>query len=71
MTVVTEEEAKTMWCPHGFIAATNRHYKRGEGADLEGIATTCMSSNCMAWRWVKGNPVAGTGRGYCGLAGRP
>lgn len=57
MTVVTEEEAEKKTCIHRMAANWG--------------GTVCMGSRCMAWRWVKGNPVAGTGRGYCGLAGRP
>lgn len=79
---MTEEEAKTKWCPFGRpeTAATDR----------------CIGSACMAWRWKPqlwehvsaGSPPStyvakeetdGYGRkgkaipreGFCGLAGRP
>jgi hypothetical protein len=62
MTVVTEEEANTQWCPHGVGNSSNR---------VEGCTFFCVASRCMAWRWVKGSEKASVGRGYCGLAGRP
>jgi hypothetical protein len=68
MTVVTEEEAKGKWCPHAMVKGTNRNVFTG---DVRDAGMVCVGANCMAWRWVKGNPVAGTGRGYCGVAGRP
>jgi hypothetical protein len=33
---------------------------------MAGGVTKCVSSQCMAWRYG-----AESGRGYCGLAGRP
>ncbi len=77
--MMTEDEAKTKWCPHVRMA---------EHGDF------CLGSDCMAWR-VKvigcehcgglgtvgnvGRPCSrcnGTGEGmfsidYCGLAGKP
>jgi len=69
--MLTEEEAKTKWCPQSGPHEGGHHPKQ-----------SCIGSACMAWRnetteqinpdqppheWV---PVP-TGRGYCGLAGRP
>ncbi len=81
--MLTEEEARTKWCPHG----------RGVDNDFAaGIVVTnlgclCLGSDCMQWRWLgrritfyDGDNGSGTTqtpendigkRGYCGLAGRP
>lgn len=79
--LVTEEEARTRWCPfarEGY--ASTGGYNRWGGAFGDGLH--CFASQCMAWRaetrrmpdpeksssgWRK-EP---TGRGYCGLAGLP
>lgn len=79
---MTEEEAKTKWCPivrPVNVSATARA--------VSGSAT-CIASACMAWRWaqpgiVSGLDLSGTAEevaarypdiqsdGYCGLAGAP
>ena len=59
---MTEEEAKTKWCPfarNGGEAGCNR---------LQ--STECLGSACMAWRWSEEFADADT-EGYCGLAGKP
>lgn len=55
--LVTEEEAKTKWCPEvrtGLTAgmAVNRHIADAPGAK-DGVydETRCIGSACMAWRW--------------------
>lgn len=69
---MTEDEAKTKWCPVTAGATT------GAGA----VAARCIASACMAWRALEApsEPVRHTdgsltyakpGRGYCGLAGQP
>ncbi len=69
---MTEEEAKTKWCP--FV----RHYNamfQPCGNSLAGVPPretpvtpfTCIASACMAWR----KALAGDVGGYCGLAGKP
>ena len=79
---MTEEEAKTKWCPHtrqcGAVA-----YNRNSVGKPSGM---CVGSACMSWRWdryaVKTRDLGGmsidtgeietsTTRGYCGLAGHP
>lgn len=73
---MTEDEAKTKWCPQTLGHAPGK----------------CIGANCMAWRarhqwldnaqqsprWVDYEPYAftsGDGQerdaGYCGLAGKP
>ena len=74
MTSLTEEEARTRWCPHARVAVTkgarttpsscNRLQLNGEQRLV--LGSLCIASNCMAWR-VRGF----NGDGYCGLAGGP
>ena len=80
---MTEEEAKTKWCPFVRVLASidigpnpvaitsfnvdNKGSRHGE----------CIGSACMAWRWAcrpgsngaDGRPKDYPGDGYCGLAG--
>lgn len=73
---MTEDEAKTKWCPFARKAlwdpqigtvngSANRQYYD------DGPTTSCLASACMAWRWggkfVDGPP--NTSDGNCGLAG--
>lgn len=78
--IVTEEEAKTKWCPEARVAMETHGYGAGNrfGDDREsyvGKQTLCVGAACMAWRWAA--PVAGVTRdpaaklGYCGKAGKP
>lgn len=74
--IVTEEEAKTKFCPETIqpVGTDDRVWHDGQN---------CIGSACMAWRWQASlsvnNPshVPGEGqnvtrnRGYCGKAGRP
>jgi len=84
--MLTEEEAKTKWCPFARVAGRttsdnaaqgcNRNYTGGP--DSGGL---CIGSACMAWRWKARfgtDPVNPENcaqlepmYGYCGLAGRP
>ena len=62
---MTEDEAKTKWCPQAH----------------DGSNQKCIGSKCMAWRWrynnrdlIKDRPEEFKGLkdvGYCGLAGKP
>ena len=65
---MTEDEAKTKWCPH---AGDSRMNVRSEN---------CLGSACMAWRWTK--DISNLSEiekarqlikvhGYCGKAGKP
>lgn len=83
---MTEDEAKTKWCPHvrGLAASVGAAPNR----TLDGSrhrSADCIASACMAWRWDtdawtlafddKG-PLTrrkdfDEPQGYCGLAGRP
>ena len=57
---MTEEEAKTKWCPLAQIAVMEPcpHIQ------------TCAGSNCMMWRLEK-DLYRDDYVGYCGLAGKP
>lgn len=75
---LTEEEAKTKWCPQ--LTGPN---------NSSGTGNVCIASACMAWRWAikkgdyfysKGGHLGATenvleietvGQGYCGKAGKP
>ncbi len=69
---MTEEEAKTKWCPMVRInVALNA--AQGVGAfNRDGGDFDCIASDCMMWRWntrIKiGYKYEG---GYCGLGGKP
>ena len=72
---MTEEEAKTKWCPmvrsfaenDSGVCATNQDDADGitdDGTtDIE--RALCKGSQCMMWRQNS------TINGYCGLAGKP
>ena len=80
--MMTEEEAKTKWCPFARDIMGNggnrMAYGGGEedGPDNDDCAVQyaaemasmhpCIGSFCAAWRWVPREPS-----GYCGLAGKP
>ena len=81
---MTEEEAKTKWCPLLGIASAAFHANREARSDAP---KKCIGSGCMMWREnqsmqdvVLGNPAGGRksiikqmapdGTGYCGLAGK-
>lgn len=54
---MTEDEAKTKWCPQMGIA----HPKSNDGNHDK-----CIASDCMMWRFVTDNDS--DNNGYCGLA---
>lgn len=68
---LTEQEAKTKWCPHvrclrgvvslgvAMSAAANADYN-----DRHPEYARCIGSECMAWRRKSGTA------GFCGLASR-
>lgn len=77
---MTEQEARTKWCPMTRVLSTN--WKHGCGfnritddtAKIQGPATGsfCLASDCMMWRWKeKSSPNDPNRRGHCGLGGKP
>lgn len=79
---MTEEEAKTKWCPQSRYAFANGATGNRGGGQADDAypplvsATRCQGSACMAWRWlpsfsVSGKEIQGSTKGYCGLAGEP
>jgi hypothetical protein len=69
---MTEEEAKTKWCPFARLTFSTEGFAAGNRFDDCAWAekrALCIGSDCMAWRWsVKDYPGEG---GFCGLAGTP
>lgn len=71
--LITEEEAKTRWCPYSRVLIENQgdgSYDAGNRWQIEGpppINSKCLGSICMAWRFEQ----EGSTHGYCGLAGKP
>lgn len=61
--LVTNDEARQMYCPFKFSQSGNRE------AGRINPERACEGLKCMAWQRSQ-NPVRGDG-GYCGLAGKP
>lgn len=79
---MTEDEAKTKWCPAVRIApSSDSHHavtnREDRALETPGpVSTNCIGSACMAWRRINsGRSPTGYGSsivsGYCGLAGAP
>lgn len=70
---MTEQEAKTRWCPFVRHADTGGSFNRGSeqdnavnaGRSQGACPCRCIGSECMAWRWSSRVREDG----YCGLAG--
>ena len=74
---MTEDEAKTKWCPHtrqavaidckewSQMTATTSNRNLPGGAEVDGC--NCIAAGCMAWRrfYDTGDAI-----GYCGAFGR-
>jgi hypothetical protein len=61
---MTEEDAKTKWCP--LLVKFNNIPVGGAYIKMPVLQTTCIASGCMMWRWFPEKT-----EGYCGLANRP
>jgi hypothetical protein len=78
---MTEEEAKTKWCPHvRFLdlgieddQPCNRHADdiNGKEAGYNPKYARCIGSACMMWRWKAHYAEESLSNGFCGLAGKP
>jgi hypothetical protein len=81
MSGLTEEEAKTKWCPMARMVTRADNRPAGNRNLDYHPETLCIASSCMCWRWdhslTVNNPTRtpGSGQtiskttGYCGLAG--
>lgn len=73
---MTEQEAKSKWCPMVRIIITPANQTWGNKAltnriefvNSGGSESLCIASNCMMWRWEETKYIDD---GYCGLAGKP
>jgi len=74
---MTEDEAKTKWCPFARIADPNAPTGGNTYINkIDGVAPRCIGSDCMAWRskpdkLYERDPDKYPLLGYCGLAGTP
>ncbi len=59
---MTEEKARTKWCPYIRVNGRNRDYTRTP-PDKEKFR--CIASDCMMWR----DNGVGDNTGFCGLGG--
>lgn len=84
--MMTEDEAKTKWCPFARLATPDGGVNRwkqslpeDEPYALNPVPCRCIGHACMAWRWQEvSGPFPSAVEvleeppyGYCGLAGRP
>lgn len=77
---MTEDEAKTKWCPFGrYSSGASGHSGAGgswnRSNNNDAPTTFCIGSACMAWRTntdvlYKKDPDKYPLLGYCGLAGK-
>lgn len=71
---MTEEQARTKWCPFARYKSIN-----GEGINrwatdevqLNPEPARCIASDCMAWWWIIAPSRNIKGTGCCGLARTP
>lgn len=80
---MTEDEAKTKWCPVARVAlpngsACNRDFETPNLQESHPsfiAATRCIGSACMAWQYDLTREEASNGypaaSGHCGLTGKP
>lgn len=76
---MTEEEAKTKWCPAARVDSTAANRPNpGPNCDTTAGWPPCIGSACMAWRWKRERMhdtsehyMDSTTEGRCGLAGKP
>ena len=74
---MTEDEAKTKWCPFVRVTVTpndatwqgNMLTNRGQ-IPAANTDTLCIASDCMAWRGEKVMTSRHLINGYCGLGGK-
>lgn len=64
---MTEEEAKTKWCP--MVRLTD--YEDRSVHNPKNPLTHCIGSKCMMWREAINGAGQGKSSFYCGLGGKP
>ena len=69
---MTEEEAKTKWCP--MVRDAQGDDQRGINSSNDFRFTNCIASDCMMWRQSakpepREKPFKVWPHGYCGLGG--
>lgn len=67
---MTEDEAKTKWCPMVRSSDTDQTVDNAYISDRNPSYSRCIGSDCMMWRWKLDVRFAETSKtdGYCGLA---
>lgn len=76
MTIMTEEEARTKWCPmaRNAIAEDYGSQNRETTGDMD-RACCCLASDCACWMWYRSPEVCAKMNdgsqptGGCGLGG--
>lgn len=83
MTLMTEDEARTKWCPftrHAYSVGNLGVTSVNRGNFLEPNECRCIASECMAWRWhhmfayplnpddTSSPTITPDTKGFCGLA---
>lgn len=73
---MTEEEAKTKWCPFSRVMMWEPQEGQNPAVNRNLADVNCIASGCMAWRWRRHKPKGWSGTapvpaegGHCGLAG--
>jgi len=71
---MTEDEARTKWCPMVRISIEGHgSYNQYSDGDIPEMCN-CIASNCMMWREIRKQDSStgywNTVGGYCGLADR-
>lgn len=63
---MTEEEARTKWCPFVRIGnyLSGGSLNRAANGDIDN-AMKCIASECMGWRWINAET------GFCRIVGNP
>jgi len=75
--IVSEDKAKTMWCPHARVLETVNNENNEKSAPVAvnritlhvGTQAYCIASQCMAWRQVDRGQTESMG--YCGAFTKP
>lgn len=64
--MMTEDKAKTKWCPQAFNNSCNRN-PTTSAAGMIPVGALCIASDCMMWVVDMQLDVKASPRGHCGL----